>query len=53
MFGKGTLLFTLLPALMAVPMGSEAKIPVEKATLAGGCFWCMCIPLKTLTVYWK
>jgi len=25
MFGKGTLLFSLLPALMVVPMGSEAQ----------------------------
>jgi peptide methionine sulfoxide reductase msrA/msrB len=48
MFGKGTLLFSLLPALMVVPMGVNAQTPVEKATLAGGCFWCMVHPFEKL-----
>jgi peptide methionine sulfoxide reductase msrA/msrB len=48
MFGKGTLLFSLLPALMIVPMGVNAQTPVEKATLAGGCFWCMVHPFEKL-----
>lgn len=48
MFGKGTLLFSLLPALMVAPMGSEAQMSVEKATLAGGCFWCMVHPFENL-----
>ena len=48
MFGKGTLLFSLLPVLMVVPMGGDAQTPVEKATLAGGCFWCMEHPFEKL-----
>ena len=48
MFGKRTLLFSLLPALMVVPMDSEAQKFAEKATLAGGCFWCMEHPFENL-----
>jgi peptide methionine sulfoxide reductase msrA/msrB len=48
MFGKGALLFSLLPALMVAPTGSDAKTPIEKATLAGGCFWCMVHPFENL-----
>ena len=48
MFGKGTLLFSLLPALMVVSTGVNAQTPVEKATLAGGCFWCMVHPFEKL-----
>lgn len=48
MFGKGTLLFSLLPALMIVPTVVNAQTPVEKATLAGGCFWCMVHPFENL-----
>ena len=48
MFGKGTLLFSLLPALMVVSTGVNAQTPVEKATLAGGCFWCMVRPFEKL-----
>jgi peptide methionine sulfoxide reductase msrA/msrB len=47
MFGKRTLLFSLLPALMVVPMGVNAETTVETATLAGGCFWCMEHPFET------
>ena len=48
MFGKGTFLFSLLPALMAVSTGVNAQTSVEKATLAGGCFWCMVHPFEKL-----
>jgi len=48
MFGKGRILFSLLPALMVAPMGVNAQTPVEKATLAGGCFWCMVHPFESL-----
>ena len=33
---------------MVVPMGMNAQTPVEKATLAGGCFWCMVHPFENL-----
>ena len=48
MFGKGTLLLSLLPALMATPPGVDAKTTVLKATFAGGCFWCMVHPFEKL-----
>ena len=48
MLGKGTLLFSLLPALMVSPPVSDAQTTVEKATLAGGCFWCMVHPFEKL-----
>ena len=48
MFWKATSLFSLLPALMVSPHALHAKITVEKATLAGGCFWCMVHPFEKL-----
>ena len=48
MFWKATSLFSLLPALMVSPHGLHAKTTVEKATLAGGCFWCMVHPFENL-----
>ena len=48
MFLKGKVLFSLVSALMVAPVGSDAQTPVEKATLAGGCFWCMVDPFESL-----
>ncbi len=45
---KGKVLFSLVSALMVAPAGSGAQAPVEKATLAGGCFWCMVHPFENL-----
>ena len=48
MFLKGKVLFSLVSALMVAPAGSDAQGPVERATLAGGCFWCMVHPFENL-----
>ena len=48
MVGKGALLFSLLPTLMASPAQAVSPAEIEKATFAGGCFWCMVHPFEKL-----
>ena len=45
----GSLVVVLLLAIVNFRVVTEgAKIPMEKATLAGGCFWCMEPPFENL-----
>ncbi len=48
MFGKNSKFFFLLPALLLIHTDSDAQTSFDKATLAGGCFWCMEHPFEKL-----
>ncbi|MDY6793108.1 MAG: peptide-methionine (S)-S-oxide reductase MsrA [Thermodesulfobacteriota bacterium] len=48
MVGKNSQLIFLLPTLMVTPTDSSAPTKLDKATFAGGCFWCMEHPFKKL-----
>jgi len=48
MFGKKSKLFFLLPAMLMILPDADAQTKLEKATLAGGCFWCMEHPFEKL-----
>ncbi|MBL7204306.1 MAG: peptide-methionine (S)-S-oxide reductase MsrA [Desulfobacteraceae bacterium] len=41
MFGISSKFVFLLPALLLIHSDSDAETKLDKATLAGGCFWCM------------
>lgn len=46
MFGKNSKFFFLLPTLLLIHADSDAQTKLEKATFAGGCFWCMEHPFE-------
>jgi peptide methionine sulfoxide reductase msrA/msrB len=48
MFENKSRLFFLLPAMLMILPDAEAGTKLEKATLAGGCFWCMEHPFEKL-----
>jgi peptide methionine sulfoxide reductase msrA/msrB len=48
MFNNKSKFFFLLPAMLMVLPDGEAQTKLEKATLAGGCFWCMERPFEKL-----
>ncbi len=48
MFGKSSKFFILLPALLLIQTDSSAQTKLDRATLAGGCFWCMEHPFEKL-----
>ena len=48
MFGISSKLFFLLPALALIHGDSDAQTKLDKATFAGGCFWCMEYPFEKL-----
>jgi peptide methionine sulfoxide reductase msrA/msrB len=48
MFGKNSKVVFLLPAILLMQTDSSAQTKLEKATLAGGCFWCMEHPFEKL-----
>jgi len=48
MFGKNSKFIFLLPALLLIDADSDAQTKLEKATLAGGCFWCIEHPFEKL-----
>jgi peptide methionine sulfoxide reductase msrA/msrB len=48
MFGKSSKVVFLLPAILLMQTDSSAQTKLEKATLAGGCFWCMEHPFEKL-----
>lgn len=48
MFGISSKIFFLLPALVLIHSDSEAQAKLDKATFAGGCFWCMEYPFEQL-----
>jgi len=48
MFGISSKFVFLLPALVLIHGDSDAQTKFDKATLAGGCFWCMEHPFENL-----
>ena len=48
MFGINSKIFFLLPALVLIHSDSDAQTKLDKATFAGGCFWCMEYPFEKL-----
>jgi len=48
MFGKTSKFLFLLPVLMLTQIDSHAQTKFNKATFAGGCFWCMEHPFQKL-----
>jgi peptide methionine sulfoxide reductase msrA/msrB len=48
MLGKNSKLVIFISALLLIHMNSYAQPKLEKATLAGGCFWCMEHPFEKL-----
>ena len=48
MFGISSKFVFLLPAQVLIHSDSDAEIRLDKATLAGGCFWCMEHPFESL-----
>ncbi|MBW2615442.1 MAG: peptide-methionine (S)-S-oxide reductase MsrA [Deltaproteobacteria bacterium] len=48
MFGKNSKFVFLLPALLLIHTDAGAQTRFDKATLAGGCFWCMEHPFEKL-----
>jgi len=48
MFGKNSKFVFLLPAILLIHTGSSAQTKLDKATFAGGCFWCMEHPFEKL-----
>lgn len=48
MFGIGCKFIFLLPALVLIHGDSEAQAKLDKATFAGGCFWCIEHPFEKL-----
>jgi len=48
MIGKNSKFVILLSAILLIQMESYAQTKIEKATLAGGCFWCMEHPFEKL-----
>ena len=48
MIGKNSNFVFLLPALMITQTDSPAQAKLDKATFAGGCFWCMEHPFEKL-----
>ena len=48
MLGKKIKLFFLLSVLILIPFSLFAETKPEKATFAGGCFWCMEQPFEKL-----
>ncbi len=48
MIGKNSKFVFLLPALMITQTDSPAQAKLDKATFAGGCFWCMEHPFEKL-----
>ena len=48
MFGKNIALLILMPCFFSMESGLLAQTKREKATFAGGCFWCMEPPFDKL-----
>ena len=48
MFGISSKFIFLLPALVLIHSDSDAQTKLDKATFAGGCFWCMEHPFEKL-----
>ncbi|MHC4322155.1 MAG: peptide-methionine (S)-S-oxide reductase MsrA, partial [Planctomycetota bacterium] len=48
MSGKTIIFFFFIPALLFIPFSLFAETKYEKATFAGGCFWCMEHPFENL-----
>lgn len=48
MFGKYSKFVFLLPAILLIQTESSAQTELDRATLAGGCFWCMEGPFEKL-----
>lgn len=46
MFGKSSKFIFLLPAILLIQTDSSAQTKLDRATLAGGCFWCMEHPFE-------
>jgi len=48
MFRKSSKFIFLLPAILLIQTDSSAQTKLDRATLAGGCFWCMEHPFEKL-----